>query len=65
MTERAQTLILSLAGRGLPFVPEFDEGIGRFYQGTLPHPDTSPYSQLSPRSLLTHDVFEKVSKVLT
>lgn len=35
MTERAQTLILSHAGLGLPAVPKFNEEIGRFYQGTL------------------------------
>jgi hypothetical protein len=65
ITERAQTLILSHAGLGLPTVPKFDEEIGRFYQGTLPHPDTPPHSQLFPRSLLNHDVFEEATKVLT
>jgi hypothetical protein len=46
-------------------VTEFDEEIGIFYQGTLSHPGTPPYSRLFPRSLLSHDVFEEPNKVLT
>jgi len=33
ITERAQILILSHAGLGLPAVLKFDEEIGRFYRG--------------------------------
>jgi len=55
MTERAQT---SRAVLGLPAVPKFDEEVGRSYQGTPPHPDAPPSSQLFPRSILNHDVFK-------